>query len=193
MFVIKYLQREGGLLLSAQLPPIAMQRFISELPELQTAPAPAKEKANKKDSAYEDVLQEFPWLICLDRTEAFEAPGDTPGSASADSDAQPGGQRTEKLGELDENDMQVLALAALEAARASSGGPGPRLPTEEDFYIKIRGDSLGQREKQKGADALQAVASKFGTAFCRRRSLQITFRAGFGDMGSLSPRLRHFS
>ena len=176
MGFLRNLRYEGGLFLSTQCEPRPLTEFLENLPEkipnerktAETAPA-------QVDGGHDQLLLEYPWLQYLDMQKGYF--GDVGKSKQPGSSTDLG---TAEDVELDEADMAMLALAAVEAARAAEPSGGD-LPCD-DFVVRVRGDTPMRAMAGEAVDAIQGAArNEMARDWCRRRGLNVTFRAGFAN------------
>ena len=137
-----------------------------------------RSKGRKEDSAVDELIKEYPWLIHLDSAEGFAAER----KALAQKGMADG--EDEAAAELTEEVMALMAVTAMEAARVTCAGVAPERGS--DFISNVLGDTPKNRLEAKPADAIQGVCSGgLADDFCRRRKVQVSFRAGFGRHGSV--------
>ena len=178
MMFLGGLQYEGGTFMSTQELPMTLQTLLDQLPEQKVAPRKAggagRAGAHSSRQKVDDYVKEYPWLIHLDDNEGFAA-----GSTAA-VEQDNAADNSDAAQDVTEEMVAMMAVKAMEAARAAYGGPLTE-ERQDCFVVVVLGDTPKNRREGKPPDAIQGQCSGgIADTFCRNRKLQVTFRAGFG-------------
>ena len=154
------------------MPLLPLQLFITGSEPDSKEGNEKKASSSKKDREHlEEALEEMPWLSAMDTLASFSVEG-----------SEGKHRRVENVVDVEADEGADVALmeslAALDKARAALVGEAG--VDEEHFGIKARGGTSQFLATGEALHAAQGVAKTAEAEdFCKRRSLQKTFKCTF--------------
>jgi len=151
---------------------IPFAQFVNlgvEQPSKKIAPSGTRKHTK---TTVNDLVQEFPWLADLDKSEGFAL---AEGAADAGASSSLTASEPEHHAVGDEEEL-TRAMRELDQKRAELASQG-QVDSDGDFKVGVLGGAWTLAAKGKVADAIQGVASSvLARDFCTARQIQKSIR-----------------